>query len=443
MKAMPQSQLARSGVVGSTVVKIGFEKLKTKAKRRFLSNEKSSDAKMEQEDAEAEILFKAITQLRGTAVKLAQVLGMETDVLPERIRRELAKSYHQVPPLNRVLVAKVLQQELGDRPEKLFDSFNPVAIAAASLGQVHRAELADGTAVAVKVQYPGIHLTIQSDLKLLRKIAPGGIKMLPKPMQPSREVLENSIAEVGARLQEETDYKLEASNTRWFAEHIKIDGVFVPEVFDAYCSDRVITTELLDGLHLDDWLATNPSQTARNLAAQRMNNVFVHSTLNLRRMHSDPNPGNYLFRDDGTIGLIDFGCVKHFSDQFVDHLPDLLRGFCDGDINKILADYKAIGIKMSADENFDFESLLTDFGDWLAEPFLSSSYDFKKHSDYTSRGLDLMHQLSEMPTIEKIQEDFIFYERTAYGLFKVYERLQATVDLRAGWGLPRLDRVGV
>ncbi len=312
MKTVPQSQLARSGVVGSTVVKIGLEKLKTKAKRRFMSNERSVDARAEQEETEAEILFKAVTQLRGTAVKLAQILGMETELLPERIRSELAKSYHQIPPLNRVLVTKVLQQELGERPEMLFTAFDPVAIAAASLGQVHRAELADGTPVAVKVQYPGIHLTIQSDLKLLRKIAPSGIKMLPGHMQPSKDVLENSISEVGARLQEETDYRLEAKNTRWFAEHIRIDGVRIPRVIEKFCSDRVITTELLEGLHLDDWLAMQPSQTARNLAAQRINDVFVHSTLKLRRMHTDPNPGNYLFHDDGAIGLIDFGCVKVF-----------------------------------------------------------------------------------------------------------------------------------
>jgi hypothetical protein len=94
---------------------------------------------------------------------------------------------------------------------------------------------------------------------------------------------------------------------------------------------------------------------------------------------------------------------------------------------------------MSVDENV--ESLLRSFRDWLAEPFLSNCFDFKKHSDYTSRGHELMHPLSEIPTIEKIQKDFIFYERTAYGLFKVYERLEATVDLRTGWGLPRIDHV--
>lgn len=440
MKSMPQSQLARSGVVGSTVMKIGFGKLKTKAKRRFLSNKDQLAVQDVQHDEEAEILFNAIAQLRGTAVKLAQLLGMETELLPERIRSELAKSYHQVPPLNRVLVNKVLEAELGDQPEKLFKSFNHIAIAAASLGQVHRAELHSGALLAVKIQYPGIDLTIESDLNLLRIMVPGGIKLLPKRIRPTIDVIENSISEVGARLREETDYQLEASNTRWFGENVQIDGVRIPKVIDEFSSDRVITTELLEGLHLDEWLATNPSQDVRNLAAQRIHNTFVHSALNLRRMHADPNPGNYLFQDDGTVGLIDFGCVKTFSNQFVDNLPELLRGFCAGNLKKILADYEAIGMKITADDNVDFESVLTQFRDWLAEPFLADSYDFKVHKDYTSKGYELMHQLSEMPTIEKVQEDFIFFERTVYGLFKIFERMEATVNLRKGWGLPELTR---
>jgi len=115
VKAIPQSQLMRTGVVGSTAMKIGLGKLKTKAKRKFLSDEDQAAVQEKQEDAEAEILFKAMTQLRGTAVKLAQLLGMETDLIPPKIQRELSKSYHQVPPLNRVLVNKVVQQSLGKR----------------------------------------------------------------------------------------------------------------------------------------------------------------------------------------------------------------------------------------------------------------------------------------------------------------------------------------
>jgi len=435
---IPKSQLARTSVVGATALKIGLGKLKTKTKRPFLSREQQSADQEALHDKEAQILFSAITQLRGTAVKLAQQLGMESELLPERVRNELARSYHQVPPLNRVLVSKVISEDLGKRPEKLFKSFNPSAIAAASLGQVHRAELHNGNALAIKVQYPGIRLTIDSDLKLLRKIAPGALKFLPEHARPTKNVLDKSITEIDARLKEETNYRLEAKNTLWFGENLHVDGVSIPKVMTEYCSEKVLTTELLSGLHLDEWLATDPPQHIRNLAAQRIQDVFVKSILELHRIHADPNPGNYLFQPDGTVGLIDFGCVKVFSKQFVDNLPALLLAFYEGDLEKILNDYEAIGVVIAARADIDFGPALLVFRDWLVEPFLVERFDFKKHKDYSNRGNNLMHKLSEVPVIEKIQEDFIFFQRTTYGLFKIFERLEATVDLRSGWNLPEI-----
>jgi len=438
MSTLPRTQLARSSVVGSTAMKIGIGKLRTKAKRRFLSDNQHADIDQQQQDDEAEILFKAITQLRGTAVKLAQVLGMETELLPERIRTELAKSYHQVPPLNRVLVAKVIQEELGDRPSKLFKSFEPVAFAAASLGQVHRAVLNDGTPVAVKVQYPGIHVTIESDLKLLRKLMPGALKLLPQQARPTKIMIDDSIAEIAARLREETDYRIEANHTRWFSEHLQVEGVRVPRVFDEYSSSRVLTSELLDGLHIDNWLDTNPSQTVRNKAAQRMQTLFVSSILDLKKIHADPNPGNYLFQPDGTVAIIDFGCVKSFSDQFVDNIPKLLSGFCERDFKKIMSAYEAIGTEFPSDEDVDFESALEEFHEWLAKPFLVDRFDFKENQNYSSQAYALIHKLSDVPTVTKMHEDFIFFERTSQGLFKMFEKLAATVSMRSGWSLPPL-----
>ena len=236
MSELPSSQIARVGVVGSTAMKLGVGKLKNKAKRPFLSEQRKQDAKHTQHDKDAEVLFKAITKLRGTAVKIAQMLGMETDLLPQSVAQELSKSYHQVPPLNRVLVHKVITKEFGKAADQIFEKFDPVAMAAASLGQVHHAEVDNGRSVAVKVQYPGIHVSIESDLKLLRKLAGGIIRLLPKHRQPNKDVVEKSIDEIGLRLMEETNYQHEADNTRWFKQKLIIDGIDVPEVFDRYLS---------------------------------------------------------------------------------------------------------------------------------------------------------------------------------------------------------------
>jgi len=433
MSKLPSSQLSRAGVVGSTAVKLGVGKLKSKVKRPFLDDSAKLVEQSRQDDDEAELLFNAVTQLRGTAVKLAQMLGMESDLLPERVRTELARSYHQVPPLNRVLVRKVVQEELGAPPNKLFEEFDSEALAAASLGQVHRAKLHDGTNVAVKIQYPGIHVSIDSDMKLLSKLSTNGMRLLPKHRQPNKDVLEKTIQEVGSRLREETDYLLEAEHTRWFRKNLNIDGIEVPKVFDEFSSVRVITTQMLGGLHLDQWLATSPSQQQRDRAAQLIYDLFFHSAMELGRVHADPNPGNFLYKDNGDIGLIDFGCMKKLNQRFVDNMPALLHAFYLNDFDEIFKAYAALGTTIKTDTRLDYESVLRPFGEWLSKPVQENYFDFKKNNTYTNSGREFMHELAKLPSLETIDEDFIFFDRTMYGMFKIFERLEAKVYMRDSW----------
>ncbi len=433
MSDLPSSQLARAGVVGSTAMKLGVGKLKSKAKRPFLSKQEIQHATESQYDDDAEILFKAITKLRGTAVKLAQMLGMETDLLPDRVIEELSKSYHQVPPLNRVLVQKVISKEFGKSADQVFEKFNPVAMAAASLGQVHRATIDSGKVVAVKVQYPGIHVSIESDLKLLRKLTASGIRLLPKQKKPNRDVLETSINEIGLRLMEETNYQLEAHNTRWFKQNLFIDGIAVPEVFDRYSTNRIITTKMMSGLHIDDWLATKPSQECRNRAAQLIYELFIHCAVELGRVHADPNPGNYLFKENGELALIDFGCVKELSEHFREKLPALLYAFYTDDLDKIVHAYSDMGMRLVPVLSDDYENVLRSFGQWLSKPLSEPYFDFKQNNDYTSSGLPALKSLTETPLLESLEKDFIFFDRTLYGLFKIFERLEAKVYMREHW----------
>jgi len=407
MNKIPNSQMARAGVVGTTAMKLGVGKIKNKAKRPFLSAEKRKDAQQSQEDQDAEILFNAITKLRGTAVKLAQMMGMETDLLPDRIQKELSKSYHQVPPLNRVLVQKVILAEFGKNTDQLFEKFDTVAMAAASLGQVHRAEIGKGTSVAVKVQYPGINVTIESDLKLLRKFTSNGVRLLPKHKQPKKQIIDASIDEIGLRLMEETNYQLEAESTRWFHENLGIAGVEVPKVFDEFCTGRVITTQLVEGLHIDDWLRTNPSQALRDKAAQLIYDLFIHSTVELGRVHADPNPGNYLFKKNGELALIDFGCVKKLSKHFTQQLPPLLHAFYLDDVDKIIQAYADIGMHLSPELPANYEQVLRPFGEWLSKPIREPYFDFKEHNDYTSSGLSVIKGLSESPFLETVESHHV------------------------------------
>ena len=423
MKApVPETRLARAGIAGATALKMGIGQLRHKAKRPFMSEQERETEKTILDDKNAQLLFKALTQLRGTALKLAQMLGMELDLLPDRYRKELEKSFHKVPPLNRVLVRKVIQEEFAETPEALFKKFEPTAFAAASLGQVHAALLPDGTEVAVKIQYPGIHVALESDMNLMRKVAIG---------LPNSTIVKQSIDEVHARLKEEVNYRLEAESTRWFRENLKVEGVMVPRIYNDWCSERVLTIEFCEGKHLDDWLADDPSQAMRDQVAQRLYDLFIHSVLTLRRMHADPNPGNYLIQDDGGIALIDFGCVKELSPQFIEVLPVLLKSYRDDDPETLLASYKALGMEYQSDDVY--EDVLKPFGQWLTQPFRDESFDFAEHADYTSNGKELIHRIASLSGVNNLAEDFIFFDRTIYGLCKIFERLGAKVRMREHW----------
>lgn len=422
--ALPEGKWARAGIVGSTALKVGLREVQHKVKRPFMSVERQQEDKQTLDDKNAQLIFNALTQLRGTALKAAQMLSMEVEILPERYRKELEKSFHQVPPLNRVLVRKVIQEQLGQPPEYLFKSFNDQAFAAASLGQVHHATLPDGTAVAVKIQYPGIHVAMDNDMKLIRKLAPN---------LPNSQMVLQSLEEIQARLLEEVDYAHEAASTQWFAEHLQLEGVHIPKVYLKFSGARVLTTELMEGQHLEAWLATNPSQEVRNRAAQNLYDMMAISVRQLQRLHADPNPGNYLFHADGSVSLIDFGCTKQFAPEFIHILPELLKAFVTDDESAILAAYRVLGMDHQPRSSEWYQTNLRPFAQWAALPLQEDSFDFGKNRDYTSSAREVIQRLSQNTTLNKIANDFIFFDRTVYGLCKIFERMGAEVKARHHW----------
>ncbi|MDX2506615.1 MAG: AarF/ABC1/UbiB kinase family protein [Gammaproteobacteria bacterium] len=421
---VPEGKLARSGVAGAAAMKVGAGYLKHRVKRPFLSRDDKQKDKEKLDDKNAQVLFKALTQLRGTALKVAQMIGMEQGLLPESYRKELGKSFHQVPPLNRVLVRKLMMSEFNKTPEKLFAQFSAQAFAAASLGQVHKAKHCDGTNVAVKVQYPGINVAIESDLALLRGVVRG--------MSNSKLILQ-SLDEIEARLKEEVDYRIEAKNTRWFQKHVTLKGIYIPQVYNELSSQRVLTTELIQGLHLDNWLATRPSQAMRNKTAQLLYDFFIHSSRDLQRLHADPNPGNYLFHEDGSISVIDFGCVRRMSDQFTDLFPRILLAYLNDDPESLFAAYKELGMSCKDYSDSFYQKVLRPFGQWVTLPFQSDSFIFDKHFSYTQQGKQPMKNLHNFFAIDYVAEEFIFHNRTIYGLLQIFERMGATVRLRHHW----------
>ena len=421
---LPETKFARTRVAGKTLFKMGSAHLSHKVKRPFLSKQKQQQEQGVLDEKQAKLFYSALTQLRGTALKLAQMLSMEVELLPLAFQQELEKSFHQVPPLNRVLVRKVLLQEFDQSEAKLFKHFEHPAVAAASLGQVHKALLSDGTAVAVKIQYPGIHTAMESDMDLIQSLAKG---------MPHSKIILSASKEIQARLMEEVDYRIEANNTRWFREHLQMKGVSVPLVYDPYSTERVLTSEYISGQHLDEWLADNPSQQQRDQIAQRLYDLFIVSLRELNCMHADPNPGNYLFHEDGTITLIDFGCIKHLSPLFVESHYQIIQAYYEEDHEALFTAYKKIGMNYKGDDLEFYEEVLKPFGQWVSVILEHDTFDFGLHNDYTSSGNQAIKNLMKMSGVDSVADDFIFFNRTIYGLCKMFERMRAKVRIRHHW----------
>ncbi|HSQ03318.1 MAG TPA: AarF/ABC1/UbiB kinase family protein, partial [Burkholderiales bacterium] len=206
---------------------------------------------------------------------------------------------------------------MGRLPEEVYASFEEAPFAAASLGQVHRATLCDGTRLAVKIQYPGIRDAIAADFAWFRAVS--------KPAQVSGHLPRAAIDELERQIVAETDYVREAGNMKLFRPGLMpLPFMTVPAVFPKLSSSRVLTMSLLAGDHLDDFLASRPAASLRNLIGARLVELFYFQLLRLNAIHADPHWGNYLFRRDGTIGLVDFGCVKRLERAFVDDLQEFL-----------------------------------------------------------------------------------------------------------------------
>ncbi|NLR74028.1 ABC1 kinase family protein [Leeia aquatica] len=420
MSKLPEGKWARLRLSGSVLARVGAGRLQHRIKRPFMQAGARIQAQQQLEEREAAQLFEVLAQLRGTALKVAQWLSSEQALLPEAWQRHLRQACHQAPPLNRVLIRKVLQEGLGQAPEQCFSHFEADAFAAASLGQVHAATLPDGRAVAVKLQYPGIRYTIDSDMALLRLALRG----MPRAAQ-----LLDMLPALHQSLLDEVDYVREARLTDWFYQRLQVDGVQVPQWIASHSSTTVLTTTRMQGMHLDDWLATVPDQAHRDRAAQRLLDAVMSAALQGGQLYTDPHPGNFLFQPDGQVVLLDFGAVRPLSAEFVQHWPQLMHAHLQQSPAQLLAAWQAMGMRYDGDLEADYPHMAA-FCQWIAEPWRDSHFDFTHQPAHSEAGLVLMQRMSHFNGLKQVAPDLMFFDRTLYGLFKLFERMGARVALR-------------
>jgi predicted unusual protein kinase regulating ubiquinone biosynthesis (AarF/ABC1/UbiB family) len=254
-------------------------------------------------------------------MKIGQMASYVDDGLSPAVRRTLARLQDSVPPMSPQLAAAVVTEELGAAPERAFARWDPQPIAAASIGQVHRAVTHDGRAVAVKVQYPGIDATIAADL--------GNVALLRRMLRitaPSQDI-DALLGELRDRVLEELDYRREAASQRLLAAYYHgHPTIHIPAVRTGLSTRRVLTSELSDGARFAE-LATWP-QHERDLAAETIYRFVFRSLYEVRAFNGDPHPGNYLFHPGGKVTFLDFGLVKHFTAADLQPLQQMARTLC-------------------------------------------------------------------------------------------------------------------
>ncbi len=416
----PASKLERSGLFAKTGLKVG------KNYARYLMDRATGKSDPEERKKElntqnARDLFKEFTRLRGTALKLAQSMSMDTGLLPDEFMDVMAEAQYSVPPMNKALVRKRVRDGLGRFPELLFDTFEPEAMAAASLGQVHRARLNDGRDVAVKVQYPNVRETIESDLSVARSIFRRLIR---------GEGLDDHFEEVKARLREETDYLHEAQNIDQFATAYDGDKLAIPRPVHDLTSETVLTMTFVEGRHLDEFLDTNPTQEQRDHFGQLLWD-FLHEQVagNARTLHADTHPGNFLFREDGRLGVIDFGCVKTFPQQFRDDMLRLYRARmvdAEDEITRLLFALDILRDDLPEDTQADLRRFFDQYGSLIVEPYRQSSFDFGDPG-FRERLQASFKAASELRAATG-SPHFIFLNKALVGLLNLLTRLGARVD---------------
>ena len=420
-ESMPTTKVERSAKFVKTGFRIGGNYVKHYSKKLFNPN-LSRD---ELNEDNARDIYNSLSQLKGSALKVAQMLSMDKNALPKAYVNKFSQSQYNAPPLSGPLITRTFVKSFGKSPEKIFDSFNPVSTNAASIGQVHQAML-HGKKLAVKVQYPGVADSISSDLKMVKPFA---FRLLGV----SEKELNIYIKEVEERLLEETDYKLEVHRSIEFSRACsKLKNTVFPTYYPDLSSDKIITMDWMEGVHLKEFLLTNPSQKLRNKIGQALWDFYNFQQHELKAVHADPHPGNFLITPDEKLAIIDFGCIKVIPDDFYNPFFNLVWNGLLNDKKASIEAFRKLGLIQSNDTAQQVEFYYKSYKEMIslfALPYSSQTFDFSKPKffDDLYAWSDKITKMSEFKQPRGVKH-FIYINRTNFGLYMILNDLKATVN---------------
>ena len=415
------SQLVKTGFkVGGNYVAYYGEKIVNPSLSRDKLNENN-----------AEDIYDGLKNLKGSALKVAQMLSMDKSIMPQAYVDKFALSQFSVPPLSAPLVRKTFKKYLGKFPEEIYDSFTPDAMNAASIGQVHKATI-KGKNFAVKIQYPGVAESISSDLALVKPFATRMFNLKGKGSEKYFEEVEN-------KLLEETDYILELRQSIEVSERCKsIDSLRFPEYYPKLSSEKILTMEWIDGEHLSGFTSHNQDRKKGDKIGQAMWDFYMYQIHHLKQVHADPHPGNFLIDKDHNLVAIDFGCIKQIPDAFyvpyfelarpeiIDN-PDLFR--------EKLYELEILRSDDSAEEILYFTKIFYDLLSLFTKPFHGDFFDFSDE-DFFGKIAQMGEEFAKDTKLRKMNgnrgsKHFLYINRTFFGLYNLLHDLKARIDTKS------------
>ena len=367
-------------------------------------------------------LFEDMDQLKGLVMKFGQMASYMTTQMPPEAQRVMAKLQAEASALPFYEIKSLLVKELGRPLEEVFDSFESEAMAAASIGQVHKA-VYKGQAVAVKIQYPGVKQAISSDLSLIDKFVPmAAMATSVMGMSVDNKAI---FKELHDRIIEECDYKREAKNQQYaLACWPNDDKIIIPGVVEELCSDNVLVTEFMEGKGFYDFRDT-ATQEAKNRAAETLFRMSYESIFKFAFFNGDPHPGNYLFREDGQVVFLDFGCVRYFEPEFLEVWRGAVKSVLAGDKESFKVFIRDMGF-VGNEEKFDWDYQWDLYGFILAP--ITSDGPFTYTKEYKEEGNRFFIYENKNKKSMNLPKPFVLVNRLQWGLKTILVDLQATGD---------------
>ena len=420
---IPTSKIERATKLMQTGAKVGVNYLKYYGEK--MVNSDLTRDKLNEDNAED--IYDGLKSLKGSALKVAQMLSMDKSFLPQAYVEKFSLSQFSVPPLSAPLVLKTFKNNFGKTPYEIFDEFNSTSVNAASIGQVHLA-MKDGKKLAVKIQYPGVANSISSDLAMVKPIA---IRMFNLQGKDS----DKYFKEVEDKLIEETNYLLELKQSKEVVEACKkIENLVFPEYYPEYSSEKIITMDWMTGIHLSEFTKKNTDQTISDKIGQALWDFYMYQIHILKKVHADPHPGNFLVNDNNELVALDFGCMKAIPRDFYIPYFELIDKKVINDkalFNAKLFELEILRKDDSKEEIAYFTEMFYDLLSLFTKPFQGETFDFSDETFFESIA-QLGERFSKDTNLRKMNgnrgsKHFIYMNRTFFGLYNLLFDLKAKI----------------